>query len=199
MRLSYNWLRQWVDIPVTLNQLTEKLSVVGLEVDHVSPASGEFTNVIVGKIIDAAPHPNANKLKVCQVAVAEGTTHTIVCGAPNAREGLSVAVALVGAHLPGGINLKAAKLRGVASYGMLCSAAELGLADSSDGILALPDDAPLGIPLVDYLQLDDTIINIDLTPNRGDCLSVLGVAREVSALYKQPIQFPEFTKAYFNC
>jgi phenylalanyl-tRNA synthetase beta chain len=183
MRISENWLREWVNPSVNTNELAEKLTMAGLEVDSVQPVSGEFSDVVVGQVLSAEPHPNANKLTICEVGIGEEASLTIICGAPNARKGIVVAVAKVGAVLPSGLKIKKAKLRGEPSFGMLCSEDELGLEKSIEGIMELPEDAPLGESLRTYLELDDSVIEVDLTPNRGDCLSMKGVGREVAALY----------------
>ena len=181
MKISEQWLRTWVNPSISTEEMVEQLTMAGLEVDGTEPAAGEFTDVVVAKVESVEKHPDADKLSVCQVADGNETLQ-IVCGASNVRTGLSVALARVGAVLPGNFKIKPAKLRGVASAGMLCSAKELGLAEQSDGIMELPEDAPIGTSLRDYLELDDTIIEIDLTPNRGDCLSVAGIARELGTL-----------------
>ena len=191
MKFSEKWLREWVDPKLDTAGLTELLTMAGLEVDGVVPAAPGFSSVVVGTIVSAEPHPDADKLQVCQVDTGEGEARQIVCGAANARAGLRVAVALPGARLPDGMKIRDARLRGVASSGMICSAVELGLADSDEGILELSADAPVGEDLRSWLALDDSVIEIDLTPNRGDCLGVLGVAREVSALADCPLQMPE--------
>ena len=193
MKFSEKWLREWVDPALDTSGLAELLTMAGLEVDAVTPAAPEFTEVVIGTITAAESHPDADKLQVCQVDTGEKQPRQIVCGAANARQGLRVAVALPGASLPGGAKIRDAKLRGVASSGMLCSATELGLADSAEGILELPDEAPVGEDLRAWLDLDDAVIEIDLTPNRGDCLGILGVAREVSALADCALQAPEPT------
>lgn len=199
MQFSEKQLQKWVNIPVEINELANKLSLAGLEVAAIVPASGEFTQVVIGQILETVPHPNADKLKVCSVDIHQAAPLTIVCGAANAQTGLRVAVATVGARLPNGIKIKRAKLRGVASEGMLCAAAELGLAQTSEGIMALPDDAPIGAALSHYLDLPDPVFHIDLTPNRGDCLSVLGIAREVGALYGEPVALPALKPLQDTC
>ena len=156
--------------------------MAGLELEALEPAAPEFSGVVVAEILAADKHPQADKLRVCRVTTGQGEPLQIVCGAANARAGLKSALAVVGARLPGGLEIKAAKLRGVESAGMLCSAKELGLADNSNGILELPSDAPTGQPLRDYLALDDVVLELNITPNRGDAMSVIGVAREVAAL-----------------
>ncbi len=182
MKMSDSWLREWVNPDLDAKALASQLTMAGLEVDSLEPASGQFSQVVVGQVKEVKAHPDANKLTVCKVDVGESSPLQIVCGAQNVAAEMRVAVALVGAKLPSGLKIKDAKLRGVASSGMLCSEEELGLADSSEGIMALAPDAPVGQDLREYLKLDDTIIEIDLTPNRGDCLSIRGVAREVAAL-----------------
>ncbi|MCH8552415.1 MAG: phenylalanine--tRNA ligase subunit beta [Natronospirillum sp.] len=181
MKFSENWLRQWVNPDLDTDALVHQVTMSGLEVDGTEPAAGAFSNVVVARIVSAEPHPNADKLQVCQVEDGE-TTYQVVCGAPNARAGLKVALARVGGVLPGDFKIKKARLRDVDSAGMLCSGKELGLSDDHSGILELAEDAPVGIDLREYLALDDTLIDIDLTPNRADCLSIRGIARDVGAL-----------------
>ena len=186
MKISEQWLRTWVNPPISTEEMVEQLTMAGLEVDGTEPAAGAFTDVVIARVEAVEKHPDADKLSVCQVADGNEVLQ-IVCGAPNVRAGLSVALARVGAELPGGeadqtFKIKPARLRGVASAGMLCSEKELGLAEQSDGLMELPADAPVGTRLRDYLELDDTVIEIDLTPNRGDCLSVAGIARELGTL-----------------
>ncbi len=182
MRFSNAWLREFVDHGLSPEELGAQLTMAGLELDSIEPAAPAFEQVVVGHVLAAEQHPNADRLRVCEVDAGTGETLSIVCGAPNARAGMRAAVALVGARLPGDFKIKKSKLRGVASAGMLCSSRELGLGEDHDGIMDLPADAPIGTPLREYLDLDDTIIEVDLTPNRGDCLGLLGIAREVSAL-----------------
>ena len=182
MKISEQWLRELVPHTLNVNDLSHQLTMAGLEVDAIEPVAGAFENVVVGEIIDAQPHPDADKLRVCKVTVGSGESLQIVCGAPNARVGLKAPVALVGAVLPGDFSIKASKLRGVESEGMLCAEAELGLSESSDGLMELATDAPIGESLRRYLSLEDHSIEIGLTPNRADCLSALGIAREISVL-----------------
>lgn len=181
MKFSEQWLRKWVNPPISTEQMSEQLSLAGLEVDSIEPVAGAFSHVVVGEVIRCEQHPDADRLRVCHVNIGDEEL-TIVCGGANVRTGLKVAVATIGATLPGDFKIKKSKLRGVESHGMLCSASELGLAQTSAGILELPADAPIAADLRDYLQLNDVSIDIDLTPNRGDCASVLGVAREVAAI-----------------
>lgn len=181
MKFSEQWLREWVNPELDTQGLVDQITMAGLEVDGFEPVAGRFTGVIVGEIVAAEQHPDADKLRVCQVAGGDGVVQ-VVCGAPNARVGLKVPFAQVGAVLPGDFRIKKAKLRGQESQGMLCAEAELGLSDASDGLMELPDDAPVGMSLADYLGLNDVTIDVDLTPNRADCLSIRGLAREVGVL-----------------
>lgn len=191
MKLSEKWLRKWVNPDLDTSQLAHQLTMAGLEVESITPIGAELRAVCVGQIIEAVKHPNADRLKVCQVFISENIPPlTIVCGAANARAGLKVAVAQVGAILPGNFEIKQAKIRGIESSGMLCSAKELNLAETSEGILELPEDAPIGMNFSEYWLIPDQLFEINLTPNRGDCLSVMGIAREISALNCLPLQFP---------
>ncbi|MDP3269027.1 MAG: phenylalanine--tRNA ligase subunit beta [Legionella sp.] len=182
MKLSKLWLREWVNFSLTEQELADQLTMAGLEVDAVSPVAGEFTEVVVAEVLSTKVHPDADKLTLCNVTVGEGSSLQVVCGAANVRRGLKVALAKIGAQLPGGLKIKESKLRGELSQGMLCSVAELGMSEHSEGILELEDDAPLGMDLRKYLNLDDHVFDVDLTPNRADCFSVLGIAREVAVL-----------------
>jgi len=182
MKFSEKWLREWVNPAIDTQALSEQLSMAGLEVDGVEPAAAEFTGVVVGEVVECGQHPDADKLRVTKVNVGGDELLDIVCGAPNCRQGLKVAVATVGAVLPGDFKIKKAKLRGQPSHGMLCAFVELGISEEGDGIMELPADAPIGTDLREYLNLDDNIIDVDLTPNRGDCLGIKGLAREVGVL-----------------
>ena len=188
MKFSESWLREWVNPSISTDELCEQLSMAGLEVDGVEPAVAAFTGVIVGEVVECGQHPDADKLQVTKVNVGADELLDIVCGAPNCRQGLKVAVAVVGAVLPGDFKIKKAKLRGQPSHGMLCSFSELGMGDDHSGIIELPQDAPIGEEIRDYLQLNDSIIEIDLTPNRADCLSIKGVAREVGVLNQKDVK-----------
>ncbi|MDB4049374.1 phenylalanine--tRNA ligase subunit beta [Luminiphilus sp.] len=185
MILSESWLREWVNPDLESHELAHRLTMAGLEVDAVTTLAEGLSGVVVAEIVAAQQHPDADKLKVCSVNTGSDTVQ-IVCGAPNAEVGLKVPLAQPGATLPGGVKIKKAKLRGVESQGMLCSAAELTLSDDHDGLLALPSDAPVGKDMTDYLNLDDRLIEIGLTPNRADCLSVLGVARDLAVVVDAP-------------
>ncbi|MFK7887242.1 MAG: phenylalanine--tRNA ligase subunit beta [Gammaproteobacteria bacterium] len=187
MNVSESWLREFVDAGVSTRELAERLTMAGLEIDGVTPAAEPFTGVVIGHVTDCQPHPDADKLRVCQVDIGADEHQGIVCGAPNVRTGLKVAVATVGAKLPGGLKIRKAKLRGVVSMGMICSARELGMGDEHDGIMELPEDAPVATDLREWLDLDDQILELDLTPNRGDCLGMQGVAREVGVLVERPV------------
>ena len=160
MRVSENWLREWVDPPVNTQQLTDTLTMAGLEVDYVEPAAVKFSGVVVAKVAGVKDHPDAEKLHICSVDEGSGEMRTIICGANNVREGFVVAFAQVGAVLAGNFKIEAKSIRGVDSYGMLCSVAELGLAETSEGILELPENFMLGLDVFECLELNDTIINI---------------------------------------
>ncbi|MBS0387895.1 MAG: phenylalanine--tRNA ligase subunit beta [Proteobacteria bacterium] len=192
MKLPVSWLRAWVDVPWNDRELADRLTMLGFEVESLAPAAPPFSGVVVAEIASAAPHPQADKLRVCKVNAgpdhAGGGELQIVCGAANARAGLRTALAVVGAQLPGDKTIGAAKLRGVESQGMLCSARELGLSEAGEGILELPADAPVGASLRDYLRLDESLLEIGITPNRGDAMSVLGIARELSAASGRPLR-----------
>lgn len=196
MQFPESWLRTFCNPPLTTQQLADTLTMAGLEVEALQPVCPPFNSVVVGRILAAVQHPNADRLRVCKVDAGQGGEPLIiVCGAPNARVGLLVPCALVGASLPAGddgqaFHIKLGKLRGIESQGMLCSARELKLSDDSAGLLELPDDAPVGMNLRDYLSLDDTLFTLKLTPNLAHCLSVYGVARELSALTGTPLVNP---------
>jgi len=189
MRFPENWLREWVDPDVDTDDLCARLTLLGLEVDGHEPAGPPFTDVVVGEILAVEPHPRADRLHVC--VVSDGTDeYGVVCGAPNAARGLRVPFARVGAELPGDLHIRSTRLRGVQSDGMLCSGRELGLAQESEGLLELPADAPVGRDLRDYLGLDEAVIELALTPNRGDCLSIRGLAREAGTAWHLPVRAP---------
>jgi phenylalanyl-tRNA synthetase beta chain len=193
MRVPLSWLGEWVASEWDVRELGTRLTMAGFEVEAVEQAAPPFTGVVVAEILEATRHPQADKLQVCRVSTGSGAPVQIVCGAANARAGLKSALATVGAKLPGGLNIGAAKLRGVESQGMLASAKELGLAEASNGILELPADAPVGRDLRDYLKLDDAVLHLKLTANRGDAMSILGIAREVAVLSGKPLRGPGLT------
>lgn len=191
MKFSELWLREWVNTTLDSDELSNQITMAGLEVDGVEPVSGAFTGVVVGEVVECGQHPNADKLRVTKVNVGGDRLLDIVCGAPNCRQGLKVAVATVGAVLPGDFKIKAAKLRGEPSEGMLCSFSELGISDDHSGIIELPQDAPVGTDIREYLKLDDNTIEISVTPNRADCLGIIGVARDVAVLNQTELNVPE--------
>ncbi|MCL6627896.1 MAG: hypothetical protein K6T68_15080, partial [Alicyclobacillus shizuokensis] len=197
MRVSYQWLSEYVDLDgVSPQALADALTSAGIEVESVSPRVERLERVVVGRVVTCDAHPNADRLKVCTVDVGQDTLLTIVCGAPNVAPGQRVPTALVGAQLPGG-RIGQAKLRGVESQGMLCSAQEIGLEvrwlpkAQTEGLYLLPDDAPVGADVAPLLGLDDVILDLSLTPNRSDCLSLRGLAYEAAALLERPLRFPE--------
>ncbi len=194
MKISEAWLRKWVDPAISTQALVDQITMAGLEVDAVEPVAGDFSGVVVGEILSAEQHPDADKLRVCKVAGSPEGEMQVVCGAPNARPGIKIPFALVGAKLPGDFKIKKAKLRGVESFGMLCAQTELQAGDDDDGLWELPADAPTGQDLREYLSLDDNIIEVDLTPNRSDCLSIKGLAREVGVLNKVAVTTPEMPR-----
>ena len=190
MKFSEKWLREWVSPSLNTDELSEQLSMAGLEVDGTEAVAGEFSGVVVGEVVECGQHPDADKLQVTKVDVGDEELLDIVCGAPNCRQGLKVAVAKVGAVLPGNFKIKKAKLRGQPSFGMLCSFSELGMGEDHSGILELPIDAPIGQDIIEYLDLDDVTIEVDLTPNRADCLGIRGLAREVGVLNQLDVTTP---------
>lgn len=190
MRFSEAWLREWVNPPVETQTLADQLSMAGLEVDAIEAAAPAFSGVVIGLVERVEPHPDAAKLRLCTVNIGAGEALQIICGAANVAAGMRVPVATIGALLPGDFRIKKVRLRGVQSFGMICSASELGLADSSEGILGLPAEAPLGEDFRAWLGLDDACIEVDLTPDRGDCLSIAGLAREVAAINRMPLSVP---------
>ncbi len=197
MQFPESWLREFCNPPLSTEQLAETLTMAGLEVEDLKPVAPPFTKIVVGEIREAVQHPDADRLRVCQVDVGQGELLNIVCGAPNARVGIKVPCALVGAELPPGDDgkpflIKVGKLRGVESQGMLCSARELKLSDDHGGLLELAPDAPVGQDIREHLKLDDTLFTLKLTPNLAHCLSVYGIAREVAALTGAPLVSPSF-------
>ncbi|MCC2666623.1 MAG: Phenylalanyl-tRNA synthetase beta chain [Gammaproteobacteria bacterium] len=193
MKISTSWLREWVNPALSAEALCEKLTLSGLEVESLTSVAEKFSSVVIAQIIHIEKHPEADRLQVCRVNVGEAELLTIVCGAKNIKEGMKVPAALVGAVLPNNIKITRSKLRGVVSNGMLCSAGELTLAEDS-GILELPKDAPIGQDVWDYLKLSDEVMDISITPNRGDCLSVQGLAREIAAMTECEIDLPSISE-----
>jgi phenylalanyl-tRNA synthetase beta chain len=190
MKIAESWLREWVDPDLDSEALEHQLTMLGLEVDGVDTEGAGLDGVVVAEVLGVRKHPDADRLTVCKVS-AGGEEIDVVCGAPNVTTGMKSPLAVPGITLPNGVRLRKSKIRGIVSNGMLCSAVELGLGEESDGILGLPDDAPAGMPLTEYLGLPDRVFDLDLTPNRGDCFSVLGVARDVAALTGSPLKPPD--------
>lgn len=190
MLLSLNWLREFVPFSGEAQELGDRLTMLGLELEDIRRPFAEISGIVVGEVLEREKHPDADKLSVCKVAVGSEVLD-IVCGAPNVAKGQKVPVATVGSRLPGGLEIKKAKIRGQASHGMICSEREMGLSEDHGGILVLDPDAPVGVKLVDYLHLNDEVLDISITPNRADCLSVLGLAREVALAYKLPLSPPK--------
>jgi phenylalanyl-tRNA synthetase beta chain len=189
MKVSVNWLKSLVETNASVDEISHALTMAGLEVEEVTPVVPDYSHVVIAEVKSVTPHPNADKLRVTEVDVGQAGLLQIVCGAPNVAVGMRVPCALVGAKLPG-IEIKAAKLRGVDSNGMLCSARELGLSQDHDGLLPLAADAPIGRDIRDYLDLNDVYLTLKLTPNRGDCLSMIGIARDLAAVLGTKVRFP---------
>ncbi|MGN0902041.1 MAG: phenylalanine--tRNA ligase subunit beta, partial [Succinivibrio sp.] len=189
MIFNKQWIDEWVENDLSAEELSDKITMAGLEVDSVGDVADNFDHVVVGKVLECVPHPDSDHMHVTKVDAGTGEILQIVCGAPNVREGLKVCASIIGAHV-NGITIKKAKLRGVESSGMLCSYKELGMADESNGIIELPDDAPVGMDIREYFELNDKIIDVDLTSNRPDCLGISGIAREVSVLLGKPFNYP---------
>jgi phenylalanyl-tRNA synthetase beta chain len=191
MKFSESWLRTFVTPTVSGKDFSHLLTMAGLEVEEEDTVAPAFDGVIVAEVLDVTKHPDADRLNVCRVNIGDSETRQIVCGAPNVVPGLKVPCALPGATLPGDFKIKIAKVRGIESSGMLCSAKELGISDDTSGLLVLPSDAPVGESIRHYLDLDDRLLTLKLTPNRADCLSLTGIAREVSALTNTPANYPQ--------
>ena len=195
MKFAETWLREWVDPKLDTEALGHKLTMAGHEVNGIESQGGGLTGIVIAEVLAVAKHPDADKLSVCQVSTGKGKPIEVVCGAPNVVAGMKSPLASPGARLPDGTKLRRSKIRGVVSNGMLCSAIELGLGDEADGIIALPDDAPTGAELSAFLKLPDNIYDLDLTPNRGDCFSVLGIARDVAAMTGSKLTPPDMPQA----
>jgi phenylalanyl-tRNA synthetase beta chain len=193
MKFSEKWLREWVDPPISTTELVERLTMAGLEVDSVERLGAGIEGLVAGEVLSVEKHPDADKLRVCKVTAGQGEVLQVVCGAPNVRAGGKYPLARVGARLPGDITIRKSRLRGVDSHGMLCSARELGLGEAHQGLLELPQATPAGADIRAVLGLDDALIEVDLTPNRGDCLGIEGIAREVGALTGSPLTPVEIT------
>lgn len=198
MKFSINWLNEYVDVKLTPQELSDRLTMAGLEVDAITHEYGYMDTVVLGRITEAVKHPNADKLQLCKVDIGAGELQDVVCGAPNAKTGMQVAMAKVGTTLPNGLTLKSTKIRGEKSEGMLCSASELGLNEDHSGILDLNFDWPLGTPLNKALGLDSATLEVDLTPNRVDCASIIGIAREVAAIQKDTMRMPVIETKFDN-
>ena len=194
MKISENWLRTWVNPAIDSETLSDQLTMLGLEVDDLTPAAKPFTGVVVGEVLTVEQHPDADRLRVTTVNIGTGEPLQIVCGAPNVRVGMKAPVATIGAALPGDFKIKKGKLRGIESQGMLCGASEIDLEDKIDGLLELPVDATVGTDIREYLNLDDHVIDISITPNRGDCFSIRGIAREIGVINQLAVTAPEISE-----
>ncbi|KXO81784.1 phenylalanine--tRNA ligase subunit beta [Acinetobacter venetianus] len=191
MKISENWLRTWVNPAIDSEALSDQLTMLGLEVDELAPVAKPFTGVVIGEVLTVEQHPDADRLRVTTVNIGSGEPLQIVCGAPNVHVGMKAPVATIGAVLPGDFKIKKGKLRGVESQGMLCGASEIDLEDKIDGLLELPADAPVGVNIREYLKLDDNVIDISITPNRGDCFSIRGIAREIAVINQLQVNEPQ--------
>ena len=191
MNVTLNWLKAYIDFDLSPSELADRLTMLGIEVESIKQLGAELEGIVVGSVTAIRPHPNADKLVLCQVDVDETEELQIVCGAPNVREGMLAPVATIGATLPIGLTIKRAKLRGETSHGMLCSEKELGLSEDAAGLMELPTDTPLGISLSEALGLDDVVFELEITPNRPDCLSLIGVAREIRAETGNALKLPQ--------
>ncbi len=190
MKVGLRWLAEWVDLPASVELLSERLSLGGLYVDGVERTGPDLSCVRVGRVVERQAHPNADRLSLCQVDLGEGEPVPIVCGAPNVAADQRVAVVSPGSVLPDGTKVKKTKIRGVVSHGMICSERELGLGTADEGILVLDAEAPIGAPLSDVIDAGETVLDVEITPNRGDCVSMLGIAREVRAHLGGELRLP---------
>ncbi len=193
MQISLNWLKEYVDIDVSVDELSQLLTMLGLEIEKIVEPGKEIQNVFIGRILDITPHPDADKLVVCHTDTGQAEPLQIVCGAKNMKAGDKVPTAVIGASLPGGFAIGKRKMRGIESQGMMCSARELGLGEDHEGLMILPEDAPIGADAKQYLGLDDVVFEIEVTPNRGDWASMIGVARELAAYFGRELRIPEIT------
>ena len=191
MNVSIKWLKEYVDFDLSPETLAERMLMLGMEIESIKQLGEGLDRVVVGRITTVEKHPKADKLVLCNVDVGSGTDTRIVCGAPNAREGLVAPVALVGAQLSNGLTIKRAKIRGEESGGMLCSEQELAISEEASGLMELHDDLQIGAPIVEALGLDDAVLELEITPNRPDCLSMIGVAREISVATGNPLSCPK--------
>jgi phenylalanyl-tRNA synthetase beta chain len=192
MKVPLSWLKEYVDFDLTPRELASLLTFSGTEVEGIKTLGGDFTGIVVGEVLSIERHPNADRLTVCQVN--SGTeTLTVVCGAPNAAVGLKVPLATIGSTVPNGLKIKKTKVRGVESFGMLCAADELGLSEDHSGLMILPPGTKTGSPFADIAGPPETILTLEVTPNRPDCLSMIGIAREVAALLGNPLRVPDIT------
>src|SRR3990167_2742061 len=182
MKLSLNWLNSYFKVTPNWSIVWDKLTACGIEIEGIETVAPAFSDIVVASVIECKPHPDADKLKVCTVDAGTGDLLQLICGASNVTIGVKVPCAKVGAVLPGGMQIGERKMRGLTSFGMLCSGSEIGVPDGVDGLLLLPSDAPIGTSIREYLDLDDQIIEFKITPNRGDCLSVRGLVREIVAI-----------------
>ena len=190
MLISLNWLKQYVDIKESIDEIANALTMIGQEVEAIDIQGKDLGSVVIGQIVEFDKHPNSDRLTLLKVNVGEGEPLQIICGAKNHKLNDKVVVAKIGAVLPGNFKIKKSKIRDVESYGMLCSEAELGLAKESEGIIILPEDAPIGTEYREYMGLNDVIFELEITPNRPDCLSHIGIAREVAAYYNRKVKYP---------
>ena len=189
MKFSESWLREIIDLNLSSNELSHKLTMIGHELDGISKDGLSIEGIVIAEIVDFKKHPGADRLSLCNVNIGSNRIVEVVCGAPNVQVGLKTAFARVGQILPNKIKIKKSKIRGVTSNGMLCSASEIDLGQDDDGILELPTDAPVGLDLGVYLNLPDNILNLDLTPNRGDCFSLIGIARDLNTEPKSKMNY----------
>ena len=190
MKVSLKWLSEYVDVPADTKAFCDRLDLTGTGVEAVERTGAALDGVVVGHVLTCEQHPDSDHMHVVTVDVGAGEPVQIVCGAPNIAAGIKVPVACVGAVLPGDLKIKKSKLRGVPSCGMCCSQRELGMGGDHAGIWVLPEDAPVGVPIADYAQLADTVLDLEITPNRPDCLSMVGMAREVGAMYRTDYESP---------
>ncbi|MFR5617113.1 MAG: YtpR family tRNA-binding protein, partial [Eggerthella lenta] len=191
MKVSLKWLSEYVDVPSDTKAFCDRLDLTGTGVEAIEKTGDAYDGVVVGYVETCEQHPDSDHMHVVTVDVGAGEPVQIVCGAPNIAQGIKVPVATIGAVLPGDFKIRKSKLRGVTSCGMCCSQRELGMGSNHEGIWILPEDAPVGMPIADYLKLSDTVLDLEVTPNRPDCLSMAGMAREVGAMYRTDVTYPQ--------